>query len=104
MSGNLKDKLNNYYEIEEKFKHEIKVGANGDAFCFDISLTNTYEDDAEHFNKFPSNENSKLTFEYECDDLSKFLQEIADMLDIKYPDEFNLKSIETKIKQIGESK
>lgn len=101
----LKDKLNNYYEIEEKFKHEIKVGANGDAFCFDINLTNTYEDDPEYFDKPPpSNENSKLTFEYESDDLSEFLQKIADMLDIKYPDEFNLKSIETKIKQIGESK
>ena len=104
MSGNLKDKLNNYYEIEEKFKHEIKVGANGDAFCFDISLTNTYEDDAEHFNKFPSNENSKLTFEYESDELSEWLQKIADMLGIKYPNEFDLKAIENRIKEIGEDK
>ena len=100
----LKDKLNNYCELEEKFKHQIKIGANGDAFCFDISLTNTYEDDAEYFDQFPSNENSKLSFEYESDELSEWLQKIADMLDIKYPDEFNLKSIETKIKEIGESK
>ena len=90
--------------IEENSKAEIKCGANGDAFCFDISLTNTYEDDAEYFDQFPSNENSKLTFEYESDDLSEFLQEIADMLGIKYPDEFNLKLIETKIKEIGENK
>mgnify|MGYP003138668932 CR=1 FL=1 len=100
----LKDKLNNYCELEEKFKHQIKIGANGDAFCFDISLTNTYEDDAEYFDQFPSNENSKLSFEYESDELSEWLQKIADMLGIKYPDEFNLKSIETKIKEIGESK
>ena len=98
----LKDKLNNYCELEEKFKHQIKIGANGDAFCFDISLTNTYEDDAEYFDQFPSNENSKLSFEYESDELSEWLQKIADMLGIKYPDEFNLKSIETKIKEIGE--
>ena len=90
----LKDKLNNYCELEEKFKHQIKIGANGDAFCFDISLTNTYEDDAEYFNQFPSNENSKLSFEYESDELSEWLQKIADMLGIKYPDEFNLKSEE----------
>ena len=88
----LKDKLNNYCELEEKFKHQIKIGANGDAFCFDISLTNTYEDDAEYFDQFPSNENSKLSFEYESDELSEWLQKIADMLGIKYPDEFNLKS------------
>lgn len=100
----LEEKLDEYFHIEKDFKHQIKVGANGDAFLFKISLANTYEDDAEYFDQFPSNENSKLTFEYESDDLSKFLQEIADMLDIKYPDEFNLKSIETKIKEIGESK
>ena len=100
----LKDKLNNYYEIEEKFKHEIKVGANGDAFSFDINLTNTYEDDSEYFDQFPSNENSKLTFEYESDELSEWLQKIADMLGIKGNDEFNLKTIENRIKEIGENK
>ena len=104
MSGNLKDKLNNYYEIEEKFKHEIKVWANGDSICFDINLTNTYEVDADYFNKFPSNENSKLTFEYESDELSEWLQKIADMLGIKYPNEFDLKAIENRIKEIGEDK
>ena len=100
----LKNKLNNYSEIEENFKHQIKVGANGDAFLFKISLANTYEDDAEHFDKFPSNENSKLTFEYESDELSEWLQKIADMLGIKGNDEFNLKTIEDRIKEIGENK
>ena len=100
----LKNKLNDYCEIEENHKHQIKVGANGDAFCFDISLANTYEDDAEHFDKFPSSENSKLTFEYESDELSEWLQKIADMLGIKGNDEFNLKTIENRIKEIGEPK
>ena len=45
----LEEKLDEYFHIEKDFKHQIKVGANGDAFCFDISLANTYEDDAEHF-------------------------------------------------------
>ena len=54
----------------------------------DLNITNTYEDDADHFDKFPSNENSKLTFEYESDELSEWLQKIADMLGIKYPNEF----------------
>ena len=64
----LKNKLSNYYEIEENFKHQIKVGANGDAFIFNISLQTTYEENAEFFSEFPSNENSKLTFEYESDE------------------------------------
>ena len=100
----LKNKLSNYYEIQEEYKHQIKVGANGDAFIFNISLQNTYEDDAEFFSEFPSNENSKLTFEYESDELSEWLQKIADMLGIKYPDEFNLKAIENAIEEIGENK
>ena len=100
----LEEKLDEYFHIEKDFKHQIKVGANGDAFCFDISLANTYEDDAEHFDKFPSNENSKLTFEYESDELSEWLQKIADMLGIKGNDEFNLKTIENRIREIGESK
>jgi len=92
----LEEKLDEYFLIEKDFKHQIKVGANGDAFCFDISLANTYEDDAEHFDK--------LTFEYESDELSEWLQKIADMLGIKDNDEFNLKSIENRIKEIGEPK
>jgi len=104
MSGNLKNKLDHYCEIEENHKHEIKVGANGDAFLFNISLQNTYEDDAEFFSEFPSNQNSKLTFEYESDELSEWLQKIADMLGIKYPDEFDLKAIENAIEEIGENK
>lgn len=100
----LEEKLDEYFHIEKDFKHQIKVGANGDAFCFDISLTNTYEDDAEHFDKFPSNDNSKLTFEYESDELSEWLQKIADMLGIKDNDEFDLKAIENRIKEIGENK
>ena len=99
----LEEKLDEYLYIEKDFKHQIKVGANGDAFCFDISLANTYEDDAEHFDKFPSNENSKLTFEYESDELSEWLQKIADMLGIKGNDEFNLKTIENRIREIGEN-
>ena len=51
-----------------------------------------------------SNENSKLTFEYESDELSEWLQKIADMLGIKGNDEFNLKTIENRIREIGESK
>ena len=100
----LEEKLDEYFHIEKDFKHQIKVGANGDAFCFDISLANTYEDDAEHFDKFPSNENSKLTFEYESDELSEWLQKIADMLGIKDNDEFNLKTIENRIREIGGNK
>tara|TARA_R100001460_G_scaffold62254_1_gene102317 strand:+ start:1016 stop:1534 length:519 start_codon:yes stop_codon:yes gene_type:complete len=92
----LEEKLDEYFLIEKDFKHQIKVGANGDAFCFDISLANTYDDDAEHFDK--------LTFEYESDELSEWLQKIADMLGIKDNDEFNLKSIENRIKEIGEPK
>lgn len=100
----LKEKLNHYDEIQEKYKHQIKVGANGDAFLFNISLQNTYEDDAEFFSEFPSNENSKLTFEYESDELSEWLQKIADMLGIKYPNEFDLKAIENAIEDIREGK
>ena len=100
----LEEKLDEYLHIEKGFRHQIKVGANGDAFLFKISLANTYEDDAEHFDKFPSNENSKLTFEYESDELSEWLQKIADMLGIKDNDEFNLKTIENRIKEIGENK
>ena len=92
----LKEKLNHYDEIQEKYKHQIKVGANGDAFCFDMSLQNTHGLDQE--------ENSKLTFEYESDELSEWLQKIADMLDIKDNDEFDLKAIENRIKEIGEPK
>jgi hypothetical protein len=87
-------------KLKKNFKHQIKVGANGDAFCFDIFLTSTYENDAEYFNKFPSNENSKLTFEYESDELSEWLQKIADMLGIKDNDEFDLKAIENAIEDI----
>ena len=101
----LEEKLDEYFHIEKDFKHQIKVGANGDAFLFKISLANTYEDDPEYFDKPPpSNENSKLTFEYESDELSEWLQKIADMLGIKYPNEFDLKAIENRIKEIGESK
>ena len=100
----LKNKLNHYSEIEENFKHQVKVGANGDAFLFKISLQNVYEDDAEYFNGFPSNENSKLTFEYESDELSEWLQKIADMLGIKDNDEFDLKAIENAIEDIREGK
>ena len=100
----LEEKLDEYLYIEKDFKHQIKVGANGDAFLFKIRLATTYEDDAEHFDKFPSNENSKLTFEYESDELSEWLQKIADMLGIKYPNEFDLKAIENRIKEMGENK
>jgi hypothetical protein len=47
---------------------------------------------------------AKLTFEYESDELSEWLQKIADMLGIKGNDEFNLKAIENRIKEIGEPK
>ena len=101
----LKNKLNHYYEIEENHKHQIKVGANGDAFLFKMSLQNVYEYDPECFDKPPpSNENSKLTFEYESDELSEWLQKIADMLGIKGNDEFDLKTIENRIREIGENK
>ena len=101
----LKNKLNHYSEIEKNHKHQIKVGANGDAFLFKMSLQNVYEDDPEYFDKPPpSNENSKLTFEYESDELSEWLQKIADMLDIKDNDEFDLKAIENAIEDIREGK
>ena len=34
----LEEKLDEYFLIEKDFKHQIKVGANGDAFLFKISL------------------------------------------------------------------
>jgi hypothetical protein len=92
----LEEKLDDYFEIEKDFKHQIKVGANGDAFCFDMSLQNTYEDDAE-------DELSSIAFEYESDELSEWLQKIADMLGIKYPNEFDLKAIENRIKEMREN-
>ena len=65
----------------------------------------SYEDDPEYFDKPPpSNKNSKLTFEYESDELSEWLQKIADMLGIKGNDEFDLKTIENRIREIGENK
>ena len=70
------NKLDYYFEIEKDFKHQIKVGVNGDAFCFDMSLQNTYEDDAE-------DELSFIAFEYESDELSEWLQKFADRLPLK---------------------
>ena len=72
----LEEKLDYYFEIEKDFKHQIKVGVNGDAFCFDMSLQNTYEDDAE-------DELSFIAFEYESDELSEWLQKFADRLPLK---------------------
>ena len=92
----LEEKLDEYFLIERDFKHQIKVGANGDAFCFDMSLQNTHGLDQE--------ENSKLTFEYESDELSEWLQNIADMLGIKYPNDFDLKAMENRIREIGGSR
>ena len=82
--------------IEENSKAEIKCGANGDAFCFNMDITNVYKDDC------GSDHTNQIIREYESDELSEWLQKIADLLGIKYPDEFNLKLIETKIKEIGE--
>ena len=72
----LEERLDEYFHIEKDFKHQIKVGVNGDAFCFDMSLQNTYEDDAE-------DELSSIAFEYESDELSEWLQKFADRLPLK---------------------
>ena len=72
----LEEKLDEYLHIEKGFRHQIKVGVNGDAFCFDMSLQNTYEDDAE-------DELSFIAFEYESDELSEWLQKFADRLPLK---------------------
>ena len=83
-------------KLEDTSKAEIKCGANGDAFNFELSLVDVHK-------KGDGNKDENV-FEYESDELSEWLQKIADMLDIKYPDEFNLKSIENAIEKIGESK
>ena len=83
--------------IEENSKAEIKCGANGDAFCFNMDITNVYKDDC------GSDHTNQIIREYESDELSEWLQKIADMLGIKYPDEFNLKSIEIAIEKLKRS-
>ena len=83
--------------IEENSKAEIKCGANGDAFCFNMDITNVYKDDC------GSDHTNQIIREYESNELSEWLQKIADMLGIKYPDEFNLKSIEIAIEKLKRS-
>jgi len=79
------DELN----LEDTSKAEIKCGANGDAFNFELSLVDVHK-------KGDGNRDENV-FEYESDELCEWLQKIADMLGIKYPHEFNLKSIKNAL-------
>ena len=88
------ERINN---IEENSKAEIKCGANGDAFCFNMNITNVYKDDV------GSDHTNQIIREYESEQLNEWLQKTADMLGVKYPDIYDLKAIEIAIEKLKRS-
>ena len=70
-------------------KMEIKCGANGDAFTFDLEVNDSYEN------------NGKVILVCESDGLNDFLQQLADIMGVSKEESFDPKTAEL---YMGESK
>ena len=68
---------------------EIKCGANGDAFTFDLEVNDSYEN------------NGKVILVCESDGLNDYLQQLADIMGVSKEESFDPKTAEL---YMGESK
>ena len=59
---------------------EIKCGANGDAFTFDLEVNDSYEN------------NGKVILVCESDGLNDYLQQLADTMGVSKEDSFDPKT------------